>query len=112
MVSKTNEAALEGLIESHLADAGAFQIGQPADYDAQFAVDTRFFWQFLEATQADELDKLRRNNAVDWQRKILERFDRLIKKHGILHLLKKGLSVDDAFFNLMYPAPLPVPQNP
>ena len=64
-----------------------------------------YFWQFLEATQADELDKLRRNNP-DWQRKILERFDRLIKKHGILHLLKKGLSVDDAFFNLMYPAPL------
>jgi len=106
MVSKTNEEALEALIESHLADAGAFQIGQPADYDAQFAVDTRFFWQFLEATQADELDKLKRNSAVDWQRKILERFDRLIKKHGILHLLKKGLSVDDAFFNLMYPAPL------
>ena len=32
--------------------------------------------------------------------------DRLIKKHGILHLLKKGLSVDDAHFNLLYPAPL------
>ena len=30
----------------------------------------------------------------------------MIKKHGILHLLKKGLSVDDAHFNLMYPAPL------
>lgn len=106
MVSKTNEAALEALIESHLADVGAFQIGQAADYDAQFAVDTRYLWQFLEATQADELDKLKRNSAVDWQRKILERFDRLIKKHGILHLLKKGLSVDDAFFHLMYPAPL------
>ena len=106
MVSKTNEEALEALIESHLVDAGAFQIGQPADYNAQFAVDTRFLWQFLETTQADELDKLKRNSTVDWQRKILERFDRLIKKHGILHLLKKGLSVDDAFFNLMYPAPL------
>ncbi len=106
MVSKTNEEALEALIESHLTNVGAFQIGQPADFDAQFAVDKRYFWQFLEATQADELDKLKRNSAVDWQRKILERFDRLIKKHGILHLLKKGLAVDDAYFNLMYPAPL------
>lgn len=106
MVSKTNEEALEALIESHLANVSAFQIGQPTDYNAQFAVDTRFLWKFLEATQADELDKLKRNCAVDWQRKILERFDRLIKKHGVLHLLKKGLSVDDAFFNLMYPAPL------
>lgn len=105
MVSKTNEEALESLIEAHLATQGGFEIGKASDYDAQFAVDTRYFWQFLEATQADELDKLRRNNP-DWQRKILERFDRLIKKNGILHLLKKGLSVDDAFFNLMYPAPL------
>ncbi len=106
MVSKTNEEALEVLIEGHLTGVGGFQIGQPADYDPQFATDTRLLWQFLEATQADELDKLKRNSAVDWQRKILDRFDRLIKRHGILHLLKKGLPVDDAFFNLMYPAPL------
>jgi len=104
MVSKTNEEALEGLIESHLAGANGFATGSPADYDAQFAVDTRYFWQFLEDTQPEQLDKLRK--YPDWQRKILERFDRLIKKHGILHMLKKGLAVDDAFFNLMYPAPL------
>ena len=126
MVSKTNEQALEALIEKALTGqcleemksdvvceasvaygAGKyFTMGFADDYEAQFAIDSRLFRQFLEATQADELDKLRRNHAVDWQRKILERFDRLIKKHGILHLLKKGLSVDDAFFNLMYPAPL------
>lgn len=43
MVSKTNEEALEVLIEKHLSDVGGFQIGQPSDYDAQFAVDTQFF---------------------------------------------------------------------
>ena len=42
----------------------------------------------------------------DWQRKILERIDRLLKKYGILQLLKKGLSIDDAHLSLMYPAPL------
>jgi type I restriction enzyme R subunit len=126
MVSKTNEQALEALIEKSLTgqcleelssgtvcepsvaygSGKQFIMGFADDYDPQFAIDTRLFWQFLEATQADELDKLKRNSAVDWQRKILERFDRLIKKHGILHLLKKGLAVDDAFFNLIYPAPL------
>ena len=126
MVSKTNEQALEALIQKALTgtcleelsanqvadqsvaygSSETFKMGFADNFDAQFAVDKRFFWQFLETTQADELDKLKRNSAVDWQRKILERFDRLIKKHGILHLLKKGLAVDDAFFNLMYPAPL------
>ncbi|WP_211216596.1 type I restriction endonuclease subunit R [Yoonia vestfoldensis] len=30
----------------------------------------------------------------------------MIKKNGLLHLLKKGLDVDDAHLTLMYPAPL------
>ena len=128
MASKTNEQALEAAIEQALTgmtteavrDAGSlaetpakamvgdngFKMGVPTDFDAQYALDTKFFWQFLEATQADTLARLQKHNPTDWQREILERFDRLIKKHGILHLLKKGLQVDDAQFHLMYPAPL------
>ena len=124
MVSQTNEKALEAAIERHLAgtcledlqnkvmqpvqDYGnrRYQIGAPADFNMQYALDERFFWQFLETTQKEILAKFKTNNAKDWQRKMLERFDRLIGKHGILHLLKKGLSIDDAHFELMYPAPL------
>jgi len=121
MVTKTNEQALEAAIEKSLTginsealkageeaiNKGAdYKIGLPADFNMQYAIDNRFFWEFLEKTQEEELEKIKRNNPSDWQRKLLERFDRLIKKHGILHLLKKGLSVDDAHFNLMYPAPL------
>ena len=124
MVSQTNEQALEAAIEKALTgtcleelkgqvreaapDFGNkfYQIGYPSDFNMQYALDELFFWAFLEKTQEEELDKIKRNNPNDWQRKIYERFDRLIKKHGILHLLKKGLSVDDAHFNLLYPAPL------
>ena len=91
--------------ETKVADHG-FKLGVPTDFDAQYALDTRFFWQFLESTQPDALAKLKKYNPTDWQRKVLERFDRLIKKHGVLHLLKKGLQVDDAQLHLMYPAPL------
>lgn len=127
MVSKTNEQALEAAIEraltgtciednsGNLADATTtsysnahlgYVAGFSSDFNKQYAIDERYFWQFLERTQQPELDKLKKHNPVDWQRKLLERYDRLIKKYGILHLLKKGLSVDDAHFNLMYPAPL------
>ncbi|WP_417437207.1 type I restriction endonuclease subunit R [Idiomarina abyssalis] len=124
MVSQTNEQALESAIESHLTGTcledlkggvcetmpdfhnRLYRIGQPSDFNMQYALDEHFFWVFLEKTQEEELEKIKRNNPNDWQRKIYERFDRLIKKHGVLHLLKKGLSVDDAHFNLMYPAPL------
>ena len=120
MVSNTKEVALEQAIQKHLtgwtteelagqpATVGSepYRIGQPGDFNVQYALDTVMFWQFLEETQGKELAKLQSRNPSDWQAKILERFDRLIKKHGLLHLLKKGLSVDDAFFTLMYPAPL------
>lgn len=124
MVSQTNEQALESAIEKALTgtcleelkgqvreaapDFGntLYQVGYSSDFNVQYALDERFFWAFLEKTQEDELEKIKRNNPNDWQRKIYERFDRLINKHGVLHLLKKGLSVDDAHFNLMYPAPL------
>lgn len=120
MVSNTKEIALEQAIERHLTGRASedvaevpaayhpslYRAGFPNDFDAGFALDTRLFWQFLEDSQADELAKLKERNPHDWQRKILERFDRLVKMHGVLHLLKKGLAVDDAFFHLMYPAPL------
>ncbi|MDW1835717.1 type I restriction endonuclease subunit R [Vibrio sp. Vb0718] len=122
MVSQTNEQALEAAIEKCLTgtcleesalgerqqdySSNLFKQGLPVDFDMHYALDTRYFWQFLKDTQSEELEKLQRNNPNDWERKLLERFDRLMHKHGLLHLLKKGLSVDDAQFNLMYPAPL------
>ena len=121
MVSDTKEIALEQAIERHLTgwtteelagdpqpDSGLdkYLIGKPADFDAQYALDTKYFWQFLETTQSDELDKLKQHSPNDWQRKVLERFDRMIKQKGVLQLLKKGLQVDNAMLVLMYPAPL------
>jgi type I restriction enzyme R subunit len=120
MVSNTHEIALEQAIQKHLTghttedlagqpapvSDGPYRIGLPSDFNAQYALDTAMFWQFLQASQGKELAKLQSRNPSDWQAKILERFDRLIKKHGLLHLLKKGLSFDDAHLTLMYPAPL------
>lgn len=129
MHSQTNEQALESAIEKHLTgacleelkqqgvsidavneDAAIYQtgkgyyIGQPSNFNAQFAIDEQFFWDFLQSTQKEELEKLQKQ--TDWKLKILNRFDRMIKKYGVLHLLKKGLEVDDAHFTLFYESPL------
>jgi type I restriction enzyme R subunit len=124
MVSKTSEKELEIAIEKQLtgtcleAQKGVaetselpfspnhgYQLGLPHDFNARYAIDSKRFWAFLEHTQHEELEKLQKHGG-DWQLKVLERFDKLIKKYGLLHLLKKGLSVDDATLHLMYPAPL------
>lgn len=80
-----------------------YYMGSPADFDKKYALDIHRFWDFLENTQGKELAKLQ--VASDWKLKILERFDRLIKKDGVLRLLKKGLDVDNAHFTLFYEAP-------
>lgn len=128
MPSQYNEQALEELIEKHLTgtsleelkqngttgsalqeplaiyqNANRYFMGFPNHFDKRYALDTERFWSFLETTQPKELAKLKLYN--DWQLKILDRFDKLMKKHGVLHLLKKGLAVDNAHFNLFYEAP-------
>ncbi|QXP65786.1 type I restriction endonuclease subunit R [Polaribacter sp. AHE13PA] len=129
MHSQTNEQALESAIERTLTGTcieaikkdgetinavnenaeiyrtgKGYYIGQPSNFNAQFAIDEQFFWSFLETTQKEELEKLQKQN--DWKLKILNRFDRMIKKYGVLHLLKKGLEIDDARFVLFYESPL------
>lgn len=126
MVSKTNEQALEAAIEKALTGTcleelgnglnvvaepqeiyrggNGFYIGIANDYNAQYAIDELRFWHFLESTQKDELDKLKR--TADWKLKIVERLDRMIKKYGLLRLLRKGLEVEDAHFTLLYQVPM------
>lgn len=124
MPSQTNEQALEAAIEKRLtgttreeAKAGAvaesipqyrtsngYWLGEPTDFDAEYAIDTRRFWHFLTTTQADELAKLQ--TQPQWELLILQKVDRLIKKYGLLHLLRKGLDIDDAHFTLLYVPPL------
>ncbi|WP_397362969.1 type I restriction endonuclease subunit R [Olleya sp. R77988] len=129
MHSQTNEQALERAIEKILTgtcleeiktqgvsvDAvnenaeiyrtgKGYYIGQPTNFNTRFAIDEQFFWDFLESTQKEELEKLQKQS--DWKLKILNRFDRMIKKYGVLHLLKKGLEVDNANFTLFYQNPL------
>ena len=102
MVSQTNEAALETHIETALLKDG-YRVGSPADFDRTFAVDRQLFWEFLESTQPQEVAKLK--DRPNWQRLVLERLSKKVKKDSVLAVLKKGLDVDDAHFDLLYRQP-------
>jgi len=129
MPSLTNERALEAAIEKQLTgtsleelqeqgsspntaseskeayrSGNGYYIGSPDDFSARYAIDQKRLWHFLETTQPLELAKLKKGS--DWKLKILERLDRMIRKYGILRVLRKGLEVDDATFTLLYVLPL------
>ncbi|WP_421827001.1 type I restriction endonuclease subunit R [Larkinella sp.] len=124
MPSQTNEQALEAAIEKqltgttredvqagtvaetapHYRAGNGYWLGEPADFNADYAIDTRRFWHFLTTTQPDELAKLQ--TQPQWELLILQKVDRLIKKYGILYLFRKGLDIDDAQFTMLYVPPL------
>lgn len=127
MQSLTNEVALESSIEKKLTgisleelkDNGegnvreraelyrggnGYYLGLPEHFNAKYAVDEFRLWHFLEATQKEELEKIQKQS--DWKLKILDRMDRIIKKYGVLRVLRKGLEVDDAHFTFLYVLPL------
>lgn len=112
-LEKNIERALVGICKEDLAQGIAqtqsgmgYVMGQPADFNARYAVDEKCFFEFLEATQKDSLDKYKSYNPNDWKLKLLDRFDKLIKKHGIAYMLKKGMAIDEQHFHFMYPCPL------
>ncbi len=126
MPSQTNEQALEAALEKSLTGAtleslreqgttvqeanahyrtgNGYYMGDAQDFNAKYALDEERFWHFLQQTQEEELEKIQR--SPDWKLKILERYDRMVKKYGILRLIRKGLDVEDAHFTLLYELPM------
>lgn len=104
MFSKTNEEALESSIEKHLLDNHGYIKGHSKDFNKEYAIDEIRLFDFLEISQKDELDKLKRDS--DYKQKILYQLSKMISKYGVLKILKKGISIADANFTLFYPAPL------
>ncbi len=121
MQNKTNEQALESAIEKALVGfskeeflegvaeqskyGNKFYLGEPKDFDKEYAIDTKRFWHFLETSQKEELENLKKLGG-DYRLKILQQLDKMIKRYSILEVLKKGLKVDNAHFTLFYNAPL------
>ena len=104
MFSKTNEEALESSIEKHLLDNHGYIKGHSKDFNKEYAIDEIRLFDFLEISQKDELEKLKRDS--DYKQKILYQLSKMISKYGVLKILKKGISIADANFTLFYPAPL------
>ena len=104
MFSKTNEEALESSIEKYLLDNHGYIKGHSKDFNKEYAIDEIRLFDFLEISQKDELEKLKRDS--DYKQKILYHLSKMISKYGVLKILKKGISIADANFTLFYPAPL------
>ncbi len=136
MTTDTTEKGLESLIMRHLtgveglavepgyalhetpalyaaakAAGSGWLAGAPADYDRAHSLDVPQLFRFLEDTQPAAFKRLGISdyrNPTDIKRlKFLNRLSAEIGKHGVIHVLRKGLKHEALDFTLFFATPSP-----
>lgn len=122
-VSNTNEQAFEYLIEKALIgstreereqtgatdidtqhpEANQYYWGSPKDMtDKKYAFDMRRLWSFLKSSQQEVLDEYK---GKDLETEVPKLISKAIDTFGIIHVLRKGVDIDNIHLTLFYPKP-------
>lgn len=101
MPTDTSERGLETLIETHLCEREGYERVYATAYDRELCLHTKQLLEFLEETQPDKLELIRKR-GLD---KFLKRLAEQIKKHGVIDVLRKGVKDMDLQVQLYYRQP-------
>lgn len=106
MATDTSEKGLEGYIADHLVEQSKYVLRDHADYSREHCLDIQLLFEFLEATQQDELGQLKRLHGDIYQDKIIRRLTERIQSKGVIDVLRKGIVDHGVHLNLMYSKPV------
>ena len=97
------ESTLEKIITEHLTDNG-WLLGDKGNFDRGAGMDRVEFFNFLEATQINSLQRLIQlhGNEEKAKQKLVERLVKEIESNGIIHVLRKGITDLGVKVNLAY----------
>lgn len=97
-----SEKGFEEYVEECLLNNGYIK-GDLADYDREYAIDTRMLFEFLEDTQPKKLQKFKEAYKEQYQAKIIYRLNQELAQRGMIDVLRHGMkdyiaSLELAFF--------------
>lgn len=103
---KLDERALEDLIVAHLTQQQGYELGTPAQYNMQLALDTERVERFLRATQPQLVEQsgIFRNEVE--KNKFFQRLSLELDKQGIVKVLRNGIRHSCYTFNLYHRLPI------
>ncbi|GEN36602.1 type I restriction endonuclease subunit R [Aneurinibacillus danicus] len=104
MFTDMSERGIEETIEQHLLDSGYIKRIN-TDYNADFCVDKELLLQFLETTQKEALDMLKKRNGAQFEQRFFKRISDQIKKKGIVKVLREGIRDGEVKLILFYKKP-------
>ena len=106
MKTDTSEKGLETLIVGDMTDAG-WILGDPTNYDREYAVDLIQLRAFLSATQPDLIESFDLEHSSPTRQKFLARLQGETTKCGVIDLLRNGLKHGPHQLDLFYGTPSP-----
>ncbi|TXK71799.1 type I restriction endonuclease subunit R [Mesonia sp. HuA40] len=108
--TNTKENGFEKHIVDYLVDSNNYVERANTSYDNINCIDSAMLFQFLEATQAKALDKLKRYHQDLYKQKIVKRLNDQIKQKGVIEVLRKGIvdGFTDTKLRLFYDKPVSV----
>src|ERR1035437_3445246 len=96
------EKAFEETIEHSLISNGGYVLGNAADYNKTYAIDTRQLFQFLKTSQSEQWDKLFSVHRTEIENKILMRLDKEMQNRGSLDVIRNGFNDNGVHFDMAY----------
>ncbi|KAF3982698.1 MAG: type I restriction endonuclease subunit R [Methylococcales symbiont of Hymedesmia sp. n. MRB-2018] len=106
--TNTKENGFEQHITDYLVSENGYVLRTWQDYDNVNCVDADLLFQFLESTQPNAVEKLKRYHQDLYKQKILKRINDQIKQKGIIEVLRKGVTdgFTDTKLRLFYDKPV------
>ena len=103
----TSEKGLESLIVDSLVNDSGYTLGNPNDYDQEYAVDYIQLVEFLRNTQKKTLYQLGIEGDDYERNNFLHRLCEQISKRGVVDVLRNGIQYNQHSIILFYGTPSP-----
>ena len=108
MSTDLSEKGLETLIVDYMTSSeGGWLVGDPKDYEREYAVDLVHLTAYLRATQPETSDAFDLDHDGPTRRKFLARLQGEITKRGVVDVLRNGIKHGPYDLDLFYGTPSP-----
>ena len=86
------EQAFEQAIENSLLTHGGYIKGDNKNFNTQYAVDTKYLFQYLQTSQPKQWEKLRSIHNSNIENKVLHRINQEMENRGMLDVIRNGFT--------------------
>lgn len=86
------EIRFEEDIETYLLNHGGYKKGNMATYDKEKAIDMETFLRFIQTSQPKEWERYEKIYREKSEEAIYKRFDESVRMHGLLKVLRDGVT--------------------